>query len=190
MIMGRRRDAGVLEDGVTEEARSRRCPGVRPVVARPDLPHNAWARAGDQRLGPATPLKRPSIVGADLAGMVRFVPTIRMLPSASYSHASASAERSSSFSRQPVAIHGAIQAGARPEAVAGALGETVELTFDRRQAWALRQRDFMVGNQPGITAEEYEAALRRLGGIGIGHHLDGTGSAEPLERLFPEGGDV
>jgi hypothetical protein len=32
---------------------------------------------------------------------------------------------------QPVAIHGAILAGARPEAVAGALGDTVEGTFAR-----------------------------------------------------------
>src|SRR5512142_1774554 len=35
----------------------------------------------------------------DLAGTVRFAPMIRMLPSASYSHASASTERSSVRSR-------------------------------------------------------------------------------------------
>ena len=57
---------------------------------------------------------------------------------------------------QPVAIHGAILAGARPEAVAGALGDTVEVAFARWREWALNQRDFIVGGKPGITAEEYE----------------------------------
>ena len=63
---------------------------------------------------------------------------------------------------QPIAIHGAILAGARPEAVAGALGESIEVAFDRWHEWALRQRDFIVAGKPGITAEEYETVMRRF----------------------------
>ena len=58
---------------------------------------------------------------------------------------------------QPIAIHSAVLAGARPEAVAGALGDATEATFARWHEWARRQRDFIVGGKPGITAEEYEA---------------------------------
>jgi len=57
---------------------------------------------------------------------------------------------------QPIAIHSAVLAGARPEAVAGALGDTVEVTFARWHEWALCQRDFIIGGKPGITTEEYE----------------------------------
>jgi hypothetical protein len=56
----------------------------------------------------------------------------------------------------PIAVHSAILAGARPEAVAGALGDTVEATFGRWREWALRQRDFIVSGRPGISAEEYD----------------------------------
>lgn len=63
---------------------------------------------------------------------------------------------------QPVAIHGAILAGARHEAVAGALGATVEVTFTRWSEWAIRQRDFISSGKPGITAEEYEIVIRRF----------------------------
>ena len=37
---------------------------------------------------------------------------------------------------QPIAIHGAILAGARPEAVAGALGESLQVAFERWHEWA------------------------------------------------------
>jgi hypothetical protein len=63
---------------------------------------------------------------------------------------------------QPIAIHGAILAGARPEAVAGAIGESVAVAFDRWQEWALRQRDFTMGGKSGITAEEYEIVAHRF----------------------------
>lgn len=66
------------------------------------------------------------------------------------------------MSVQPIAIHGAILAGARPEAVAGALGDTVEVTFCRWHHWARVQRDFIVGGKPGITAEEYDAVAGRF----------------------------
>lgn len=64
---------------------------------------------------------------------------------------------------QPVAIHGAVLAGARPEAVAGAFGEGLEKVFKDWDEWATHQRDFAVGGTPGITAEEYETVARRLG---------------------------
>jgi hypothetical protein len=69
---------------------------------------------------------------------------------------------------QPIAIHGAILAGARPEAVAGALGDTAEVTFGRWREWALIQRDFIVGGKPGITAEEFDAVAGRFVTLGIG----------------------
>ena len=68
---------------------------------------------------------------------------------------------------QPVAIHGALLAGARPEAVAGALGDTVEVAFCRWREWALVQRDFIVGGKPGITAEEFDAVAGRFATLGI-----------------------
>jgi hypothetical protein len=63
---------------------------------------------------------------------------------------------------QPVAIHSAILAGARPEAVAGALGDTVEATFDRWHEWAIQQRDFITDGRPGVTAAEYDVVANRL----------------------------
>jgi hypothetical protein len=63
---------------------------------------------------------------------------------------------------QPIAIHSAMLAGARPEAVAGAFGETVEVTFTRWSKWAIRQQDFISVGKPGITAEEYEIVIRRF----------------------------
>src|ERR1700734_2532068 len=49
---------------------------------------------------------------------------------------------------QPIAIHGAILAGARPEAAAGALGDSVQVAFERWHEWAVVQRDNIVGNRP------------------------------------------
>jgi hypothetical protein len=63
---------------------------------------------------------------------------------------------------QPVSINSAMLAGARPEAAAGALGETVEMTAGRWRAWAAVQRDFLVHGKPGITAEEYDAVAGRF----------------------------
>jgi hypothetical protein len=67
----------------------------------------------------------------------------------------------------PIAIHGAILAGARPEAVAGALGDSVEVAFERWHEWAVIQRDNIVGGRPGVTAEEYDTVARRFAAIGI-----------------------
>ena len=63
---------------------------------------------------------------------------------------------------QPVAIHGAMLVGAKPEAVAGALGSSLEVAFGRWHEWALGQRDFIANGKPGITAEEYERVARRF----------------------------
>ena len=70
---------------------------------------------------------------------------------------------------QPIAIHGAMLAGAKPEAVAGALGNSLQVAFDRWHDWASRQRDFIVNGKPGITEDEYEAVARRFIAVGIKH---------------------
>lgn len=68
----------------------------------------------------------------------------------------------------PIAIHSAMLAGARPESVACALGDTVDVAFERWHEWAVRQRDFTVGGKLGITQDEYNAVARRFAAIGIG----------------------
>jgi hypothetical protein len=68
---------------------------------------------------------------------------------------------------QPIAIHSAMLAGARPEAIQGALGNSPQVAFDRWHEWASRQRDFIIGDKPGITAEEYDAVAGRFGSLGI-----------------------
>lgn len=68
---------------------------------------------------------------------------------------------------QPIAIHGAILAGARPEAVAGALGDTVEAAFHRWREWALRQREFIISGTTSITTDEYNTVSRRFESVGI-----------------------
>jgi hypothetical protein len=62
----------------------------------------------------------------------------------------------------PIAIHGAMLAGAKPEAVAGALGNSLHAAFERWDEWASRQRDFIIDGKPGITEDEYEAVARRF----------------------------
>jgi hypothetical protein len=69
---------------------------------------------------------------------------------------------------QPIAIHGAMRAGARPEAVAGALGSGVDVVFQRWHEWAIQQRDLIVGSRPGITQDEYETVVRQFASAGIG----------------------
>lgn len=68
---------------------------------------------------------------------------------------------------QPVAIHGAVLAGARMDAVAVALGSSLQVAFDRWSEWASRQRDFVADGKPGITEDEYEAVARRFSAAGI-----------------------
>ena len=68
---------------------------------------------------------------------------------------------------QPIAIHSAVLAGARMESIAGALGNSLQVAFDRWHEWASRQRDFIINGKPGITAEEYEAVARWFAAVGI-----------------------
>ncbi len=68
---------------------------------------------------------------------------------------------------EPIAIHGAMLAGARPEAVAGALGDSVQVAYERWREWAEAERDFIVEGQPGITADEFEAVERRFAAAGM-----------------------
>lgn len=68
---------------------------------------------------------------------------------------------------QPIAIHSAMLAGARPEAVAGALGNSLDVAFRRWHEWAVQQRDLIVGSRPGITQDDYEAVARQFAAVGI-----------------------
>ena len=68
---------------------------------------------------------------------------------------------------QPIAIHGAMLAGAKPEAVASALGNSLQVAFERWHEWASRQRDFIVNGEPGVTEDEYEAVARRFAAVEI-----------------------
>ena len=73
---------------------------------------------------------------------------------------------------QPIAIHSAVLAGARMESIAGALGNSLQVAFDRWHEWALRQRDFICNGKPGITDDEYEAVARRFAAVGIEAHTE------------------
>ena len=67
---------------------------------------------------------------------------------------------------QPLAIHGAILAGAKPEAVVGALGNSLEVAFERWHEWASRQREVVIDGRPGIPEDEYETVARRFAAAG------------------------
>lgn len=68
---------------------------------------------------------------------------------------------------QPIAIHSAMLASVRPEAVSGALGNSLDVAFRRWHEWAVQQRDLIVGSRPGITQDDYEAVARRFAAVGI-----------------------
>ena len=68
---------------------------------------------------------------------------------------------------QPIAIHSAVLAGARMEAIAGALGNSLQVAFDRWHQRASWQRDFIVNGTPGITEDEYEEVARQFAAVGI-----------------------
>ena len=53
------------------------------------------------------------------------------------------------------------------EAIAGALGNSLQVAFDRWHEWASRQREFVFNGKPGITQEEYQAVARRFAAVGI-----------------------
>jgi hypothetical protein len=68
---------------------------------------------------------------------------------------------------QPIAIHSAMLAGVRPEALKGALGNSLQVAFDRWHEWATQQKDFVFNGRPGITAEEYDTVARRFAAVGV-----------------------
>ena len=68
---------------------------------------------------------------------------------------------------QPIAIHSAVLAGARMEAIAGALGNSLQVAFDRWHEWASRQRDFITDGKPGVTENEFETVAQRFAAVGI-----------------------
>jgi hypothetical protein len=72
---------------------------------------------------------------------------------------------------QPIAIHSAILAGARPEAVAGAFGDTVDVTFARWHEWALGQRDFTFNGKRAMPEEDYGTVIRVFANAGLKHAL-------------------
>ena len=67
----------------------------------------------------------------------------------------------------PIAIHDTMCAGAKPEAVAGAFGNSLDEAYRRWHEWASRQRDFIINGKPGITEGEYETVARRFAAVGI-----------------------
>jgi len=69
---------------------------------------------------------------------------------------------------QPIAIHGALLAGAKPEAVAGALGTSVEVVYERWHEWASRLREFISDGKLGITEDECRAVARQFDLVGVG----------------------
>jgi hypothetical protein len=68
---------------------------------------------------------------------------------------------------QPIAIHSAVRAGARMEAIAAAFGDSLQVAFDCWHEWASRQRDFIINGKQGITKDQHEAVARRFAALGI-----------------------
>ena len=84
---------------------------------------------------------------------------------------------------QPIAIHGAMLVGARPEAIVGALGSSMQIAHERWHEWAVRRRDLITSGRPGITAEEFDTVARRFAVLGIRRNdLDGEGRDLPNRR--------
>jgi hypothetical protein len=67
---------------------------------------------------------------------------------------------------QPIAIHSAMLAGARPDAVAAALGDSVDAAYQHWHQWATRQRNVIVGARPGVTEDEFNVVAERFADIG------------------------
>lgn len=72
---------------------------------------------------------------------------------------------------QPIAIHGAMLAGAKPEALAAALGSRLDVAYTRWHEWALYLREHVTDGKLGITEEEYDTVARQFAAAGIASHL-------------------
>jgi hypothetical protein len=67
---------------------------------------------------------------------------------------------------QPIAINGAILAGARAlRQWRARSARAVETAFNRWHDWAVQQREHVFGSRPGITAEEYSEVARSFTAI-------------------------
>ena len=68
---------------------------------------------------------------------------------------------------QPIAIHSAVLADAKMEAIAAAFGDSLQVASNRWNEWASRRRDFIVNGKPGITEDEYHSVVRRFAAVGL-----------------------
>jgi len=72
---------------------------------------------------------------------------------------------------------------AYPEAIMGALGNSLQAAYERWHKWAARQRGFITRGRPGITAEEFDAVAHRFAAHSVRRDdLDGEGSDLPNRR--------
>jgi hypothetical protein len=53
------------------------------------------------------------------------------------------------------------------EAIAGVLGNSLQVAFDRWHEWASPPREFIINGKPGITGGDYETVACRFAGVGI-----------------------
>jgi hypothetical protein len=84
---------------------------------------------------------------------------------------------------QPIQVHRAVLAGAGLEAVAAALGGSVEDAFRLWHPWAVRQRESVICGKPGVTAEEFETVARAF--AICGYQRARRGAALPLQVRPP-----
>lgn len=68
---------------------------------------------------------------------------------------------------QPIHIHRAVLAGAKPEAAAAALGGTIDEAFRFWHSWATGQRELVIGGKPGVTAKDYETVAGVFAAAGV-----------------------
>jgi hypothetical protein len=68
---------------------------------------------------------------------------------------------------RPIQLHRAVLAGAELEAVAAALGGSVDEAFRLWHPWAVQQRASVISDKPGVTAEEFETVARAFAVAGV-----------------------
>jgi len=64
-------------------------------------------------------------------------------------------------------LHRAVLAGAGLEAVAAALGGSVDEAFRLWHSWAAQQREAVICGRPGVTAEEFETVSHAFAVAGV-----------------------
>ena len=68
---------------------------------------------------------------------------------------------------KPIQLHRAVLVGAELEAVAAALGGSVDEAFRLWHPWAVQQRASVICDKPGATAEEFETVARAFAVAGV-----------------------